>query len=196
MCRKNIAIINTDVDDNFHILSDMFHSFSIMSNVQDVYHNTIHIVTSENKRKFKKMFIDNPYMYFTDFNISNSLTAAKIKDITRNDKRVIVVIDLDNMRDRFEKYSELLEANTQIILISSSYSDELIDAYKNLGDNKIVLHKKQKLKLLQKNFFNRLLRRVCQSVENMSFETYYQIMNEENFGLKYVIVLGSELRYY
>jgi hypothetical protein len=196
MCRKNIAIINTDADDNFKILSDMLHSFSIMNNVQDVYYNTIHIITSENKRKCKKMFLDNPYMYFTDFNIMNSITSNKIKSIIENDKKVIVIIDMDNLRDNFEKYIDLVQSNAQIILLSSSYSDEIVDAYNRLGENRIILHKKQKLKLLQKNFFNKMLKRVCETVEPMTFEIYYNIMNEENFGLKYVIVLKSELRYY
>jgi hypothetical protein len=196
MCRKNIAIINTDVDDNFKVLSDVLHSFSIMNNVQDVYYNTINIITSENKRKCKKMFLDNPYMYFTDFSVSHSIPSTKIKSIIENEKKVIVIIDMDNLRDNFEKYIDLVQSNAQVILLSSSYSEEIVDAYKKLGENRIILHKKQKLKLLQKNFFNKLLKRVCETVETMTFETYYEIMNEENFGIKYVIVLKSELRYY
>lgn len=196
LCRKNITIVNTDANDNFQILSDLLHSFSIMSNVQDVFYNSICVVTSDNKRKFKRMFLENPYMYFTDFNVLSTLNNTKMKDITENEKRVIVILDMDSFRDNIysEKYNELFLSRAQIILVSTSYTEDIINVYNQFGDNKIILHKKQKLKLLQKNFYNKLLRQVCDTP--LSFEMYYKVMNEDNFGVKYIIVLGKELRYY
>jgi hypothetical protein len=196
LCRKNITIVNTDANDNFQILSDLLHSFSIMNNVQDVFYNSICVVTSENKRKFKRMFLDNPYMYFTEFNVLSTLGSTKMKDITENEKRVIVILDMDSFRDNIysDKYSELFQSRAQIILVSTSYTEDIINVYNQFGDNKIILHKKQKLKLLQKNFYNKLLRQVCDTP--LSFEMYYKVMNEDNFGVKYIIVLGKELRYY
>ena len=102
-------IYDIDIKTSIELLSDLLHNLSLMTNVNKIYNNSINILTSnDNKKYFKKMLLDNPYLYFTDFNIKTGLSKLQEKELTKNDSRNIYIIDLDNV-EKIKESASFLE---------------------------------------------------------------------------------------
>ena len=194
MYKKNIMIVNNDQSENMAMLSDLLHTFSLMNRVDEIYKNTIYVVSSAETRNFyKTMLFENPYLYFTDFKIKQGLSKLKIKELQNSDdKRTIVIVQQSDDKD-LDEYLELLKGNVQLIVLGK-ISKPMLDLYKQLGDNKLLMHKKEKLKSLQKLFFDKVVRLICQT--QCDFHDYFQQVNADTFGIRYIVIKNDELRYY
>lgn len=190
LSKKNIMIINTDMKENISMLSDLLHNLSLMKNAQEYYNSTVYIVCSaEWKKFFRKIILDNPYLYFTDFVIKSSLSKQMVKSIGESEKKTIVVFqNVDELKD------DIKTSNVQLMLLIADYKLDIKDLYDALGGSKLVLHKRDTLKSLQKLFFNRFIKTICK--DDITFDYYYHLVNKENFGIKYIILKDNELRYY
>jgi hypothetical protein len=194
--KKNILIVNIDKHDNINILSDLINSFSGIEDVKKIYNQDMYIVTNkENKKTFKKMLLDNPYLHFINIHIKSQFN----NPINTNDKRTIVIIHLqsvDDIQDTIKQINPNSDENLQFIIISDKIEDRLINVYEKLGDNKILLHKKESTKALQKTFFQKVIQYICTSMTGLDFAKYYEFINQKKFGVKYIIIKNTELRYY
>jgi len=189
MSKKNILIANTEMAEGVTVLSEVIDSLSLIRGVDEIYNQSIYVITSgENRPVFKQMLLDNPYMYFTDFTVKGSIAKKKIEEISTSPKKTLVVVDV-NVKMDLEK---LMQPNIQLFVMGGS--SEAVEFYKKLGDNKMVLYKKEKLKSLQKRFFNLFVKDICGL--SCKFEDYYEYLNKSVFGVKYIIIKGKELRYY
>ena len=194
MYKKNIMIVNDDQGENMAMLSDLLHTFSLMNRVEEIYKNTIYVVSSaETRDLYKTMLFENPYLYFTDFKIKQSLSKQKMKELQNNDdKRTIVIVQHSEEKD-LDEYLELLKGNVQLIVIGK-ITKPMLHLYTQLGDNKLLMHKKEKLKSLQKLFFDKVVRLVCKT--QCRFPDYFQQVNADTFGVRYIVIKNEELRYY
>jgi hypothetical protein len=195
--KKNIAIVNDDMQDSISMLSDLLHKLSMMNNVNNIYTNKIHIVTTpEFKGKFRNMLIENPYLYFTDFDLqksSNGVTQfAKKLESFEKERRHILVVDYNALE--FE--SDLLpviQDNVHIFLLGDVYSNSMRKMYKDMGANTLLIMAKPKLKMTSKQLFTKLVKDTCGS--HTTFDTFYVAINDENIDARYIIVKDGELRY-
>jgi hypothetical protein len=141
------------------------------------------------------MLLENPYLHFTDFVVSTSLSKANKSDIMSCNKRTILIIDTDVVEfdeNEFQKNLELKKHNVQIVLLFTQYS-KVRKFFNVLGEDRLLIHRKERLKSMQQIFFKKVVKSVCR--DNIDFEQYFYMMNHENFGVRYVIVKTAELRY-
>lgn len=185
--KKNLMIVNHEAKKNLEILSELLYKLSKMTSVNDIYENSLHIFTfSENKKNFREMLLENPYLYFNDFVIKTNLSNLKFE----SSKRHIVVVDFDVISD-IEKLSNLMKDNIQLIVLHNTYNHSVLDVYKLFGKNGILIHKKDRLKLLQKRFYAKIIKHLT----TLNEQTYVDVINDENLDVKLVIMRNGELRY-
>lgn len=196
LARKDIVIVNKDVDENLTTLGDFLHMMSLMKNVQDTYSSSTYIITSNNNKSiFKQMLFENPYLHFTDFVVRTSMSKGQISDITSSRKRKILVVDTDIQafdENTLQRYLDLKEENVQLVLLSTQYSN-IAKFYSALGEHRLLIHRKERLKSMQRVFYKQIIKQICK--DNIEFDTFFDVMNYDNFGVRYVIIKTDELRY-
>ena len=182
--KKNILIANDDRKDNSDIISNILYKLSLLKDISDIYSNHIYIFTANDNRKmFKQMLLDNPYLYFTDFHVKQNID----KKIIKENDRIICIIDTDILDD-FAKLNDFIDPNIHLILLTLD-NTKIIDLYNKLGSKRLLIHKQNKLKSMQKRFFKSI------NYKDITFEDYYNKINDENTDIKYIILKDDELRY-
>ena len=129
------------------------------------------------------MLLDNPYLYFTDFHVKQNID----KKIIKENDRIICIIDTDILDD-FAKLNDFMDPNIHLILLTLD-NTKIIDLYDKLGSKRLLIHKHNKLKSMQKRFFKSI------NYKDIIFEDYYNKVNDENTDIKYIILKDDELRY-
>jgi len=186
---KSICIANTDMADGVTVLSEIIDSLSLIKGVEEMYSKSVYVVTSsENRSIFKKMLLDNPYMYFTDFTVKGTLTNKKLEEISEDSKKTIVVVDMNVKMD----LKRLMNGSVQLFIMGAN--SDAVDFYRSMGEAKMIFYKREKLKSLQKRFFNTFVKRICET--DVGFEDFYKYFNQDVFGIKYILIKGQDLRYY
>jgi len=200
--KKNIVISNLDMDDSINIVGDILNSLSLMHNVKTTYTTVVTVVTSpEHKRTYKKMILDNPHMHFINFDVKHQFSKTKIQELVESQQRNIVMMDDITNLNTFQKLLHAQQgkraANVQVIMIANDASSSL-EAFKKLTGNVagLLLHKLDKLKSLQKAFFKNVLQPLCNELGKTDFHTFFDIINQKHFGVRYLIVKNNEFRYY
>jgi len=194
--KKNIMIYDIDIKTSIELLSDLLHNLSLMTNVNKIYNNSINILTSnDNKKYFKKMLLDNPYLYFTDFNIKTGLSKLQEKELTKNDSRNIYIIDLDNVEKIKETLKILSDRNVHIFGVTSSKT-MCVEMFSKFGETSLLIHKNDRLKQSQKIYYRNVIRQLTDKYNEISFDDYYKSISNEKLRLRYIILKNKELRYY
>jgi hypothetical protein len=191
--KKNIILANVNLKENLALLGELLHNISLMKDVQNIYTGTVTIVcNTENKKYYKKLMIENPYLYFTDFIVTKNFSQEKQKGILQSDKRSLLIVDCDENADQ-KAYNNIIDsgANVQVIFVMTNLSNAQL--YTSLPSNKMLIHKKQSLKSLQKLFFNSILKNICDV--HMTFNDYFKLVNQDTFAVRYIVVNNGNLRY-
>jgi hypothetical protein len=186
--KRNLVIVNNDQSKNIELLSDLLFKLSKMTTVNELYENSLHIFTfNENKKDFRDMLLENPYLYFNNLVIKNSLSVPKLE----SSKRHIFIIDY-NMISDFEKLNKLLTSNLNlhVILYHNTYTSSLVDIVKLLGKNTLLINNKDRLKILQKRFYSKIVKHLVDETDD-----YFESINDDNLDVKYLIIKDKELRY-
>ena len=184
-----MTIVAADTKSGIEILSDLLYKLSIMKDVQNIYDNKIHIVSEpENKKLYKQMLLENPYLYFTDFDVKQTINKKKVSDLDNSEKRTIYIFD-NGVANNYIK--EIVEKNVQVFVLCN---EDIMgfDTYDMLKQNRILLYKPSKLKMMQKKFYKNYIKRLTE-IDN--FETYYSMISDENLDIKYIILRDKQLRY-
>ena len=195
--KKNIIIVNENKKDNIDILSNLLYKLNLMKEVNKIYDNNIHIITqNDNKKSYKKILLDNPYLYFTNFDFKEEVSKKFLQDLDNLEKRTIYIIDT-NISCENDNIIKLLSSNKNIhviLILNTNNNANFVDTYKLIGDDKLLIHKINKLKNIQKQFYKLLVKPICTS--NFSnFDEYYEALNNEDLDVKYIIFKNTELRY-
>jgi hypothetical protein len=69
-----------------------------------------------------------------------------------------------------------------------------MDIFERLGSQSIMIHKRDKLKLLQKKFF-KLIRNNIENGNINNLEEYMEVLNDENIDIKFLFLKNNELRF-
>jgi hypothetical protein len=127
--------------------------------------------------------------------VRTNLSKQNISDIESSSTRTICLIDTDtpDFNDIvLQKYIELREKNVQMILLSTQYL-KVPKLYNALGSHRLLIHRKERLKAIQRVFFKQVIKLICS--DDIEFDQYFYIMNHDNFGVRYIIMKTDELRY-
>jgi hypothetical protein len=196
LTKKDMMIVNREMKENLTTLGDFLHMMSLMRNVEETYSSSTYIITSNNNKKvFKQMLLENPYLHFTDFVVKTSLSKSNISDIKQSSKRTILLIDTDaaDFSDNtLNKYLELRKDNVQLVLLSTQYT-KTSAIYNLLGEHRLLIHRKERLKSMQRIFYKQVIKILC--IDKIEFDNYFYIMNHDNFGVRYVIIKKDQIRY-
>lgn len=187
--KKNINIVFDSFSNGLDILFDLLYKISLIKDISEIYDNTIHIITEvSNKKLYKQMLLENPYLYFTDFNVKSSFSEAS------NDKKTRIVYIFDNfMANKYKSHiDKMINSNVQIFILTNIDDKTGFDTYSILGKNRILIYKPNKLKMFQKKFYSYYVKTLSLF---SNFEKYYTCINNENLDVKYIILKDDELRY-
>ena len=192
--KRNMMIINKDFENSILILSEILHKLSIMKHVGEIFDNNVYITsTDEHKSSYKQILLNNPHLYFTDIHVKNKLDKVKVKGL--NELRSIHIIDNELLSTIDAKEFEYLTNNDVLLIIIAKDDDKnAITTYDLLTSNKILIHKLNGLKTIQKNFYKIFIKYICKE-QVSTFENYYKMINDENLDIKYLILKNVELRY-
>ena len=134
------------------------------------------------------MLLDNPYLYFTNFYVKQKI--QKNPEPSEENKKTIYIIDTTVLED-IDDIDKFIDPQIHLILLTSE-NDKIINFYNKLGDKRILIHKRDKLKSIQKRFFKCVIKHINQ---DMTFEDFYNEINDENIDVKYIVLKENELRY-
>lgn len=206
--KKSIMMVNNNNEDNVKMLSDLLHIFTLMTNVRKQYDNKMYIISSDKtKSDYKKIVLEHPYLYFYDIHVSKNLDKSQILEISNADKMSLVVLEVESNSD-YKQYMKSLEPIASkcqiIVLVTADLTSRnfgqlnklVLDTFKDMGSNKVLMYAKEETKILQKQFFKKILKPLCIDVKDMDFESYYDLINHEIHNVKYIFINNDELRYY
>ena len=204
--RKNILLVNDDREINENILGDLLHKLNIMKNVDKIYNNYIHVLTDNiYKKSFKRLLLDNPYLHFSNFDVKNNLTNSKLREISESDKRNLYIIDFSSLIELnsnvFNIIDDLLKYNVQLIVLCTNYDKFVSVIYKllnNGGSDKskcLLIHKPNKFQSLQRQFFNKICKKIIDIQDNLDHTHYCDFVNNENNDIRHIIIKDSVLYY-
>ena len=194
--KKNILIANDDKKNNFDITNDILYKLSLLKDIDNIYSKDIYIFTANDNRKmFKQMLLDNPYLYFIDFHVKQNIDKNILKENNKEDnkednKRIICIIDTDILKN-IDDLQDFINPQIHLILLTLE-TNKIMDYYNKIGNKRLLIHKQNKLKSLQKRFFKYVISNID---KKMPFDDYYNRINDENMDLKYIILKEDELRY-
>lgn len=188
--KNNIMIVNEDRRDNLIILGDILDRIGKLENINEIYNSKIYIMTSENNMtKYRKMLLENPYLYFMDYDIRKGYYESK--DLY--EKRTIYIIDYELLSsEKLEGLSKRLDI--QLIVVGNVYSSEIGELFKKMGDKRVLINKKSKIQSLQKQFYKNIIKKVCID-DFVNFEEYIKNIDDENLDTRWVIINGDKLMY-
>ena len=183
--KRNMVIIGEDIEDSIGLLSDILHKLSLMKDVEKQYSKSVHVVTGENKKSFKKMILENPYLYFVDFDVK-----AKLK---RDTKKSIKLEFEEKQKKSITIFDGVLQASVvegaQTIILCKP-SEDLGEI--EVGENVLVIFKPGRYKMAHKQFFKNYVRGTG---EFRDFDEYYKVVSNEDVDIRYLVVKNNQLRY-
>lgn len=189
--KRNMVIIGEDIDDSIGLLSDILHKLSLMKDVEKQYSKSVHVVTGENKKSFKKMILENPYLYFVDFDVKAKLKRETKKSIQREfeekQKKAITIFDgVSN--------ASVVGGAQTIILCKPNEDLGEIKEDKGVGEweKALVIFKPGRYKMAHKQFFKNYVR---STGEFRDFDEYYKVVSNEDVDIRYLVVKNNQLRY-
>lgn len=188
--KKNIIIVNEDRKDNLIILGDVLDKIGKLENVKEIYNNKIYVMTSENNMtKYRKVLLENPYLYFMDYEIRKGFYENK----EMYEKRTIYIVDYELLLNG--NLEQLLKrSDIQLIVVGNVYNNEIAGIFKYLGSDGILINKKSKIESLQKQFYKNIIKQVCRN-SFTNFEEYIKNIDDENLDARWVIINGDKLMY-
>jgi hypothetical protein len=171
--RQNVLIVNKDFSTNLDILRSFLYKLTLIRDCSKKYSDTLNILTfSENKKLFKKLVIDNPKSYFTNYNMKSHFGDDEWKN---NSKKNVVVIDFAFFKGDLELL--LCNPNVHLIILNQGYSSSDSEIFKQLGQNSLLINKKEKSSILHKKFYNKVVKKIS---EDMSEEMFLELTEKLN----------------
>lgn len=185
--KRNMVIIGEDIEDSIMLLSDILHKLSLMKDVEKQYNKRVYVVTGDNKKSFKKMILENPYLYFVDFDVKAKLKRDMRKDIQRmfeEDRKKSIII--------FDGASDACVVEGAHTIILCKPNEDLADIMEQIGENALVIFKPGRYKMTHKKFYKN---NVQGTGVFRDFEEYYKVVSNEDVDIRYLVVRNNELRY-
>jgi hypothetical protein len=186
--KRNIFIQHADFKENLSTLSDLIYNTSLMKNLEEIFDPDVTIISNdENKRSYRKMILENPYLYFRI-----KVSPKGYQGNNSSTKRKIIIIDDSEV----DKYKEIIgKDDIQLYVISTNYNKTNAKVYRQLCETTrcLLIHKKEKLKTLEQKFFTNTIKTLTDI--NISFDEYHGAINNPNLEIRNVVLCNLDLKY-
>jgi hypothetical protein len=194
MCRRHIILVNKELSESISVLSDIIHSFNLLRDVDTTFSSKLNIVSESNRKSYKKMLLENPYLYFDNFNVQKQLSKQSLEEMKGADKKSICIFDEQSFLKLSPPWAQDAH-NVLIIVVCTEYS-MVRKIYNQLGSRVIVMHKRDKLKAMEKQFYTKIVKPLCESsFKDVQFEEYYSMITDEKYSLRNIIIKEDCLRF-
>lgn len=186
--KRNIFIQHADFKENLSTLSDLIYNTSLMKNLEEIFDPDVTIISNdENKRSYRKMILENPYLYFRI-----KVSTKGYQGNNSSTKRKIIIIDDSEV----DKYKEIIgKDDIQLYVISTNYNKTNAKVYRQVCEATrcLLIHKKEKLKTLEQKFFTNTIKTLTDI--NVSFDEYHNAINDPNLEIRNVVLCNFDLKY-
>ncbi len=170
--KHNLIICNINQKDSYNILKMVINRLCRLENIKS-YSKDIITCDSIN-RVYKKIFIDDPNMYFTGFIAENEVKAMN--------KKYIHIYPQTKLETRKPG------GNNIYIDMSFSYSSEQSTLYSSIY-RPLLINKRDTSIELQKKFFDNIISKLV----NCNYNEYSEIINNEGNDIEYIIIKNKQL---
>ena len=136
---ENIYLVNNDYKEISYILNKILNTFSYDKNIFNTYNNNIYIITDKKKKYYKKILLENPYLYFLNFIFVN-----EIPENILDNKKTLIVIDKEcNVNLENKSYHYIFINFPELYTLNKKTS--------------ILFHKKTLSKSNETDFYNKFM---------------------------------------
>ena len=186
--KNHILLVNDENSSNIEIINNLLLK---LSKLNKLYDSSLHIFTfRDNKTAFRDMILQQPQLYFNDLVIKTHFSIPKLN----SNKRHLFIVDYSLIKDKLDQLLDT-NLNAHIIIFHDTYSSELVNVYNSLGKSVLLINKKDKLKILQSRFYSKVLKYLCNNVDDINnVDDYLEIVKSTD-NLKYLIIKNNKLRY-
>ena len=122
------------------------------------------------------------------FFLNPIISFGKIDNINTNTNNKTLTKPL-----KHKDLQSLVSKNVHVIIIAGEEYN-LDRTFNVMGNNKLLIHKLNKSKNMQKHFYKTTIKNL--SLPNkLAFDDYYNIINNEDIDIKYIILKNDQIRY-
>ena len=183
-----VFIVNDDPEENISTLNYLLYKLNLMKNLDNTFNHKIQLMLSSiHKTLYKKMILENSYLYFTDFDSQTDFSKCSTK--SDNNLKSVIVTDFQSIN--FDIF-KLVAKKSHIYVLVNNIDDNFIQFYKNLKHPKLLIHNKSKLKMVQKQFYKRIIKVLCNNYTN-NFDDFFNQINDENLDIRLLILKNNQL---
>ncbi|NBP13170.1 hypothetical protein EBU95_02095 [bacterium] len=196
--RKTCFVIGNDQKENNRVVSELVHKLSnlLCNTKESKFSKTITVYSNaKNKYTYKKMLLENPYMYFTDFDIQRIVSP---KGTIPNG---VIIIDFQTLLEdgniilKMLNNGELANGERCVIIVNNLQdASEVVDVYKQTRGDKIMIYKKSHLKMSLRHFYKNIIEPLCSNC-TYSFDKFYNVIHDENLDMYYLVLDNFTLGY-
>ena len=196
--KNNLFIANYEMHDNIELLMKILYNInknSYIDNIEEIYNNNVKfVINPDDKKEYKKILLENPYSYFNKFSFSKSLSE---KD-NSNTLKQLYIVDYDYIQtdeELLKKANKMMESKSilnQFIFISSSINID-IKSDDTLIKSSIIMHNVELLRVLQKQFYKKIIKKYVNNPEVNSWNEFKTLLNVND--IKTLIINNGVLKY-
>jgi hypothetical protein len=184
---KVVFIFNEEPDENISTLSYLLYKLNLVKNIDTMFSNTIQIILSpQHKTLYKKMILENSYMFFTNFDSHNTFS-KKLSEYETT--KSVIVTDFQSVD---VNVFHTVAKRSHVYVLVNNITDDFIKFYQNLNLPKLLIHNKSKLKMTQKQFYKQVIKVLCKNY-TYSFEDFFDQINNENMDIRLLIIKNNRL---
>ena len=196
--KNNLFIANYEMHDNIELLMKILYNInknSYIDNIEEIYNNNVKfVINPDDKKEYKKILLENPYSYFNKFSFSKSLSE---KD-NSNTLKQLYIVDYDYIQtdeELLKKANKMMESKSilnQFIFISSSINID-VKSDDTLIKSSIIMHNVELLRVLQKQFYKKIIKKYVNNPEVNSWNEFKTLLNVND--IKTLIINNGVLKY-
>ena len=193
--KKTIYIVNKNLETNISFLSKVLYNINKIDNIDNIYSNNVRfIINTDDKKEYKKILLEYPYLFFNTFNFNKSS-----KSMIDDKLKMIYVIDYDFVKQDDalnHKISKIIERDNdkiQFIFMTTDFNNTGINDETNWKET-ILFHDLDNLKSIQKLFYRKIVKNCdITTPEINDWEEYKQILSDND--VKCVVITENQLRF-
>ncbi|NBU33761.1 hypothetical protein EB118_02005 [bacterium] len=192
LAESRVFIVGSDAKENMRTLGDILHKLSNAA-TESTFQKTIKVLSnSKNKYSYKKMLLENPYLYFTEFTIHSKFTE---KLITKEHKKCVVIVDFQLVLEDAQLVNKL---DNCVVIVVNNFRDTgiLVETYKSTIAKKILVFKRGNLKMLQRHFYKKI---VCPLNLHLNlfptFDQFYKAISDEELDIRFLVLVNNQLKW-
>jgi hypothetical protein len=193
--KKTIYIVNKNLETNISFLSKVLYNINKIDNIDNIYSNNVRfIINTDDKKEYKKILLEYPYLFFNTFNFNKSS-----KSMIDDKLKMIYVIDYDFVKQDDalnHKISKIIERDNdkiQFIFMTTDFNNTGINDETNWKET-ILFHDLDNLKSIQKLFYRKIVKNCdITTPEINDWDEYKQILSDND--VKCVVITENQLRF-